>query len=149
MTTGSRRPWFGIVGIVFGCLAIAVAVLPIFVVPLMTTQTPKPRDTGAIERLQGIKDRILPGRHRVEHVEPERNAPTRNFAWYEVLFLTGVTLGALAVIFSAMSWFAGEPWRLGVTAGTLGAGAILIEAYLVLVVISLVIAVLTAMFGGP
>jgi hypothetical protein len=146
MTTGFRRPWFGIVGIVFGCLAVAVAVLPIFVVPLMATS--KPRDTVVIERLQGIKDRILAGRNRVESVEPERNAPTRNIAWLEILVVTGVTLGVLAMIFSGMSWLAREPWRLGVTAATLGAGAILLEYYLVLAVVSMVIVVLSAMFGA-
>src|SRR5262245_43219671 len=162
MTTGSRRPWFGLVGVVFGCLAIAVAVLPVFVVPLMAT--PKPRDTGVIERLHGIKDRILAGRNRVERVEPERNAPTRKIAWFEILLATGVILGALAMIFAPMSWIAREPWGLGVTAATLGAGAIsiefhvvlaafvaaiLAEYFLVLAVAAVAFGLLAAVFGGP
>lgn len=148
MTTGSRRPWFGIVGIVCGCLALAAAVLPIFVVLMARPEPSKPRDTVVIERVQGIKDRILAIRKSIQRAEPERSTPSRNIAWLELLLVAGITLGVLAIIFSAMSWLAREPWRLGVTAGALGAGAILIESYLVLAAISLVIAVLTIMFGG-
>jgi hypothetical protein len=142
MATCSRRPWFGIVGILLGCLAVAAAILP-FVVPL--TATPKPRDTVVIERLQGIKDRIFARRNRVERVAPERNTPARNIAWFEILFATAIALGALAMILAVVSLFAREPWRLGVTAAELGAGAIMIEVHLVLAVAIMFAALLTVL----
>lgn len=120
MTTSPKTHWLGIVGTLFGCLAVLAAVLPLWVLPIV--QPPDPADKVVVDTARKIKERIVAKARGVEYPEAERKTD-----WYRVLSAAAVTLGALAIVFAALSFVAREPWRFAGAAASLGAGAILFQ----------------------
>src|SRR5687768_14707851 len=120
MTTMPKRYWLGIIGTLFGCLAVVAAVLPLWVLPVIIP--PAPVDKVVVDTAQKIKDRIAAKIKGVEYKEA-----ARKLDWYNVFAVVAVSLGVLALIFSAISFVAHEPWRFAGAAGALGAGAILFQ----------------------
>lgn len=120
MTTTQKTHWLGIIGTIFGCLAVVAAVLPTWVLPVIIP--PEPVDKVVVDTAQKIKDRVVAKVKGVEYKEPERKLD-----WYQILAVAAVTLGVLALILAAISFVAHEPWRYAGAAATLGAGAIVFQ----------------------
>jgi hypothetical protein len=120
MTATQNKHWLGIIGTIFGCLAIVAAVLPTWVLPVVLP--PEPVDKVVVDTAQKIKDRVAARVKGVEFKEPERSLD-----WYKILAIAAVSLGVLALIFGAVSFVAHEPWRYAGAAATLGAGAIVFQ----------------------
>jgi len=142
MTKTPKKHWFGMIATLFGCLAAVAAVLPIWVLPLVIP--PAPADKIAVETAQKIKDRVVAKAKGVEYQEPVRKTN-----WYLVFSTVAVTLGALALVFGAISFVAHEPWRYAAAAGALGTGAIMLQISLlvagVIVTILLLAVILNAL----
>jgi hypothetical protein len=120
METTVKRHWFGIAGTALGCLAIVVAVLPTWVLPIFVP--PPPVDRVVVETAQKIKDRVVAKAKGVEYQEAKRALD-----WYPILAAVAVTLGVLALVLAAVSFVVHEPWRYAGAAGLLGAGAVVFQ----------------------
>lgn len=120
MTDVPKRHWLGIIGTIFGCLAVVAAVLPLWVLPALVP--PEPIDKVVVDTAQKIKDRVVAKMKGVEYREVDRKLD-----WNQILAIVAVSLGVLALIFGAVSFVAHEPWRYAGAAGALGAGAILFQ----------------------
>lgn len=145
MTPVAKTHWLGITGLVFGCLALLFAILPTWVLPIVIP--PEPVDQVVVDTAQQIKARLLAKAAGVEYTAPERNTD-----WYAVLSATAITLGALAIVFAAISFVMREPWRYAGAAATLGVGAVLFQFSLMvagmLVAVLLIAVVLNALGIG-
>jgi len=143
MTSAPKKHWLGIIATLFGCLAVAAAVLPTWMFPLVVPPTPP--DKFVVEAAQKIKDRVMAKAKGVEYKEPERKTN-----WYLIFSTAAATLGVLALIFGAISFVAHEPWRYAAAAGTLGAGAIMFQFSLLVasaIIAILLLAVILNAFG--
>lgn len=120
METAAKHHWFGTVGTILGCLAIAVAVLPTWVLPLVVP--PPTIDRVVVDTAHKIKDRVIAKAKGVEYQETKRAAN-----WYQVLAVVAVSLGVLALILAAVSFVTREPRRVAGAAAALGAGAIVFQ----------------------
>lgn len=144
MSTAQRKHWLGIVGTLFGCLAVIAAVLPIWVLPLVVP--PEPVDKVVVDTAQKIKDRVVAKAKGVEYKEPQHRADV-----YQILAAAAVTLGVVALILGAISFVSHEPWRFSAVASALGAGAILFQFSLMVagaIVIVLLVAVVLNALGA-
>jgi hypothetical protein len=120
MTHVSKTHWFGILGTVFGCLALLFAVLPTWVLPLV--MPPKPVERVVIDTAQKFKDHLVAQAKGIEYTEPERKTD-----WYALFSAAAIILGALAIVFAAISFVAREPWRYAGAGAALGVGAVLFQ----------------------
>ena len=120
MTTTRRKNWLGIIATLLGCLGIIAAVLPTWVLPLVTP--PQPIDEVVVNTAHQIKNRLV-----AKALGQEYKQPVRKTNWDKVLSVAAVTLGVGALVFSAVSFVSREPWRFTVAGATLGAGAILFQ----------------------
>jgi len=120
----------------FGCLAIVVAVLPIWVLPLVVS--PAPVDKVVVETAQKIKDRVVAKARGVEYQES-----VNKINWYSVFSAAAVIFGVLALVLGAISFVAREPWRYAAAAGVLGAGSILFQ-FSLLIAVSIIAILLLA-----
>lgn len=125
MTATQRKNWLGIIATFLGCLAVIVAVLPTWVLPLVTP--PEPVDKIVVTTAQKIKDRLVAKATGTEYKEPIKKTD-----WYSLLAVVAVSLGVGALVFSAISFVAHEPWRLAAAGATLGAGAIVFQVSLMI-----------------
>lgn len=145
MSSATQRHWFGVLGTLFGCLAILVAVLPLWVLPLV--QPPEPVDKVVVDVAQKIKDRVAAKLQKVEYKEPATRASLS-----QVLSVVAVSLGSLALVCAAVSFVAKEPRRFAAAAAALGVGAILFQFSLMiagaLIAILFVMVVLNALGIG-
>jgi hypothetical protein len=116
MTTTQKTHWLGIIGTIFGCLAIVAAVLPTWVLPAIIP--PEPVDKVVVDTAENIKDRVAARALGVEYKEPERKLD-----WSQILAIAAVSLGVLSLVLAAISFVANEPWRYAGAAATLGADA--------------------------
>ena len=120
MTTIRRKNWLGIIATLLGCLGIIAAVLPTWVLPLVTP--PQPIDEVVVDTAHQIENRLVAKAFGQEYKQPVRKTD-----WYKVLSVAAVTLGVGALVFSAVSFVSREPWRFAVAGATLGTGAILFQ----------------------
>lgn len=120
MTMTRRKNWLGIIATLLGCLGIIAAVLPTWVLPLVSP--PEAVDKVVVDTAHNIKNRLV-----AKAMGKEYDEPVRKTDWYKVLSVVAVTLGVGALVFSAVSFVSREPWRFAVAGATLGAGAILFQ----------------------
>lgn len=116
----TRRHWLGIFATLLGCLGIIAAVLPTWVLPLVSP--PPAIEDVVVDTAHNIKNRFVAKAMGEEYKEPIRKTD-----WYKVLSVAAVTLGIGALVFSAVSFVSREPWRFAVTGATVGASAILFQ----------------------
>ena len=120
MITTRRKNWLGTIATFFGCLGVIAAVLPTWVLPLVSP--PEPVDKVVVDTAHSIKDRLV-----AKVIGKEYKEPIRKTDWYKLLSVVAVTLGVGALVFSAISFVSHEPWRFAVAGATLGAGAIFFQ----------------------
>ncbi len=143
MRHASKLHWFGVMGTFFGCLAVLAAVLPTWVLPIV--MPPEPVDRVVVSTAQSIKERVIAKAQGVEYKEAERKTD-----WYGLFSAAAVTLGALALVFGAISFVAREPWRFAGAAAVLGVGAIVFQFSLMVagaLIAILLVAVILSAFG--
>ena len=120
MTTTRRKNWLGTIATFLGCLGVIAAVLPTWILPLVSP--PAPVDKVVVDTAHNIKNRLVAKAMGRAYQEPIRTTD-----WYKLLSVVAVTLGVGALIFSATSFVSHEPWRFAVAGATLGAGTILFQ----------------------
>lgn len=120
MHGATKKHWFGMMATLFGCLAMVVAIIPVWVLPLVLP--PDPIDKVVVDTAHEIKNRVVAKAKGIEYREPKKKTD-----WYQALAATAVILGVAALVFGAISFVAREPWRFAAAAGALGAGAILFQ----------------------
>jgi hypothetical protein len=143
MTTTQQKTWLGTFATIFGCLAVAAAVLPTWVLPLVLP--PEPVDKVVIDLTQSLKNRLAAKASGKVFKEPERKAN-----WYQIFSVVAVSLGVGALVFSALSFITHEPLRFAVAGATLGVGAIIFQVSLFIafaLIGILLIAVILNTFG--
>ena len=136
MTAGAIRATWGPIGTVAGLLAIAVAVLPFWILPAIFP--PKPIDLVVVETGQRIKERIkdrLAGRTETEQPKPTREQ-SESDRWYQLCSIAAVSLGVGAIGLGVVSFLRREPWRHSAAPAALGVAAIVAQyAVLALMVV--------------
>jgi hypothetical protein len=116
----AHRGWVGRAATFFGALALAAAVLPTWVLPVV--MPPDPVDKVVVDTAQRIKDRVIAKARGIEYQEPKRRID-----WYEVFAALAMFLGVLALALAAASLVSREPWRYAGAASALGLGAIVFQ----------------------
>jgi len=133
----SRR--LGSIGSIVGVLALMMAVLPHWVVPMVFP--PPPADQVIVDTGHRIKDRVIARVKGVEYQAPkvERSAGR---SWSETASATAISLGLLATLLSVLALIFREERLLAAVAATLGTGAIAIEISFVMIGALILIAIL-------
>jgi hypothetical protein len=110
----------GIVGNIVGLLALAAAVLPLWVLPAVFP--PKPLEQVLVETAQRVKDRLVARAKGAEYSVTQTQDPAE--IWYRVASIVAVSLGLAAVALAVISFLRQEARRFAGTAAALGIGAI-------------------------
>jgi hypothetical protein len=135
----SKISWLGNFAVAFGSLALVLAILPTYLLPLLSP--PESADKVVIDFARKIKDRAIATVKGVQYQEPQAKRD-----WYQILAAAAMVFGVLAIIFAAGSFIAKESWRYAVVGSALGIGAVMVQFSLlvagILVVIVLVAVIL-------
>jgi hypothetical protein len=123
----SRR--LGLIGSVVGLVALAVAILPHWVLPVI--DPPPPIDKVIVDVGHRVKDRLVARVKGIDYV-----APAHETSWADRLRqqlpVAAVSLGLLAVILGVVAQLCREERQVAVMATTLGGCAIAIQLSFVL-----------------
>ena len=133
----SRISWLGNFAIAFGGLALILAILPTYLLPLLSP--PEPADKVVLDFAHKMKDRAIATVKGIEYQEPARKKD-----WYQIFAAAAMVFSVLAIIFSAGSFIAKESWRYAVAGSALGIGAVMVQ-FSLLVAGILVVIVLVAL----
>ena len=118
----SRR--LGIVGSLIGLLALIAAVLPHWVMPIISP--PPPVDQVIVDTGHSLKQRLIARAKGVEYRAPKHEQSMAD-RWSEELSAGAVALGLLAIVFAVLSLIFREEKLLAGVSAALGAGAIAFE----------------------
>lgn len=124
----SRR--LGSIGSIVGVLALTVAVLPHWIVPLVFP--PPPVERVIVDPGHRIKDRVIARVKGVEYQAPKVENPAGQ-VWSLAASATAISLGLLAILLSVLSLIFREERLLAAVAATLGTAAIAIEISFVMI----------------
>jgi len=142
MTSSAAPPrQLGIIGSIFGLLALMAAVLPHWVVPVMFP--PKPVDQVIVDVGHRLKDRLIARVKGVEYHAParERSLGDRLMDGFSI---AATSLGMIAIILAVFSLFFREERLLAGVSATLGVFAIALEISFVVIGVLIVIAIIYA-----
>lgn len=129
----SRR--LGSIGSIVGVLALTVAVLPHWIVPLVfppAAVPPPPVERVIVDPGHRIKDRVIARVKGVEYRAPNVENPAGQI-WSLAASATAISLGLLAILLSVLSLIFREERLLAAVAATLGTAAIAIEISFVMI----------------
>jgi hypothetical protein len=124
----SRR--LGIVGCIAGLLALAAAVLPHWIIPVVLP--PPPADKIIVDTGRRVKDRLVAQMKGVEYQEPRRE-PSPGHRWGSIASIAAVALGVLAIAFAVLSILLREDILVAGLAATLGIAALAVEISFVVI----------------
>lgn len=132
----SKINWLGTLAVALGSLALILAILPTYLLPLVSP--PASADKVVIDFANKVKDRAIATVKGVQYQEPQKRD------WYQILAAAAMVFGVLAIIFAAGSFLAKESWRYAVVGSALGIGAVMVQ-FSLLVAGILVVIVLVAL----
>ena len=138
MIIGKKQSTFGVAGLVTGAFALVMALLPIWVLPILIP--PKPIEQVVVDSAQDIKQRLI---EKVTGKVSEKQQANK-VNWYSVCAVIAITLGASTLILAAVGFARHESSRILVAAALLGVGAIVAQ-FLILVLAVVVFLVLVAL----
>lgn len=130
---------FGLIGAIIGLLALASALLPIWVLPLV--DPPRSVSQTVVDTAQRLRDSAA-ARLRGE---PQQQQPRLD--WYRVFAAASVTLGLVAFACAVFSFVRREDRRVTAVAAALGAGAILIQYTLWAIMLVVALAIVVTVLG--
>ena len=122
MTSSALPPRrFGTIGSIVGLLALAAAVLPHWVIPIVFP--PPPIDRVIVDTGHRIKERLIARAKGIEYHAPQRERTDAD-RWNDGLAIAAVSLGLLAIVFAVCALIFREERVLAGAATALGVGAI-------------------------
>jgi hypothetical protein len=133
---------FGRVGVVVGLIGLAVAVLSLWVLPMIFP--PKPLEQVVVETARNIRDRAVSAARGVE--QPAPRVSDEADVWYKVSTIAALALGLAAIALGAVSFLRREDLRYAGTAAALGVGAIAFELWMMSLAIAVALILLFAIF---
>jgi hypothetical protein len=136
----ARNNPFGLIGVIVGLLALASALLPIWILPLV--DPPRSAGQAVVDSAQRLRERAA-ARLRGE---PQQQEAART-DWYRVFSAATVALGLAAFACAVLSFLRREDRRATAVAAALGAGAILIQYTLWAVTLVVAFAIIVTVLG--
>ncbi len=136
MTT--KRSTFGVVGLTTGAIALLVALLSFWALPILIP--PKPIEQVVVEKALDIRQRLVERIAGIESKEQRDN----EIDWYRICAVVAVALGAAAIVLAGVSFARRENLRISAVAALLGTGAIVAQ-FLILILAAIVLLVLIAL----
>ena len=137
------RPILAWIGIAAGVLALAAALLPVRLAPLV--DRPKPIEQSVAERVKEIRDRALDlFKSGAERSQPPKPRPVE---LREMSSAATLTLGFVAFVLGVLSFVRHEPLRAGAASAMFGTVAIAFEAFSYAVIMLAAVVVLLVVLG--
>lgn len=132
MDTRARFDRFGLIGVIVGFLALAAAVLPLWVLPVIFP--PKPIERSVVETARDLRDRAIAVARGT--AQPAPRAETQIDHWYRILATFAVVLALAAIALAVVSFLRREDWRYAGTAAALGVGAVAFEFWVIALIVA-------------
>jgi hypothetical protein len=139
--TEPRR--LGVLGCIIGLLALAAAVLPQWLLPVLVPS--KPLDQIIVETGQRVKARLLAKAKGVEYQSNQE--PSSSERLHQLFSIAAVSLGTLAIAFAVFALIRREEKLYAKVAGGLGAGALAYQLFALAIGALIVIAIVYAVLG--
>jgi hypothetical protein len=128
----------GGVGAIVGMLALALAVLPTWVLPEIFP--PPPVENVIVDTASRLKQRVIAKAQGVEYREMRAADPAEG--WSRACSIAAISLGLAAIGCAVFSFLRREPLRYAGTAAAIGAGAIAFEVAMLALGVLIVLALI-------
>lgn len=128
----------GSVGAIIGMLALALAVLPIWVLPAIFP--PPPVENLIVDTASRLKQRVVAKAQGVEYREVRPVDPAER--WSRACSVAAISLGLAAIGCAVFSFLRREPLRYAGTAAAIGASAIAFEVAMLALGVLIVLALI-------
>ncbi len=136
------RRKFGIVGVIFGCIAFGTALFHYWAGPFTTA--PSPEETVA-EKTIRIKDKVV---LKIKRDKTVKTPPERVYLKDDIINITTISLGFIAIVSAIVSFIQREDKRVSFCAALLGAVAIGLQLLNIALGILCLAIIIAAVFGS-